>query len=259
MAWARTVVLMLIGVTLVAHGADERDTVRYRGGRLSVQFENMPMASAWAETARVTGVEIAAPASLKALEPLRLRFEDEPLDMGLRRLLEGFNYMMVYAPGSGGSRVEKVRILGRIAPLPTSQGAITAAQPQTPVPTPTPSPVVLQRGRSGHYVASGLIDNQPAEFLIDTGATVVALSADLAQRINLNFGAPKQIETASGITVGYETVLGRVSLGELAMDQVKAIILPEMQIGGRVLLGMNFLGAFDLIQSQDVLTIQPRE
>ena len=258
MAWAKLVVLMLIGVTVVAHGTDRQETVRYRHGRLSVHFETTPVANAWAETARITGVEIAVPANLKALEPLRLRFDDEPLDVGLKRLLEGFNFMMVYEPDSGGTRVDKVRVLGRITPLPTSQGAITAAQPQ-PQLRPQPSPVVLQRGRSGHYVANGLIDDQPTEFLIDTGASVVALSAELAQRINLDFGAPKQIETASGITVGYETVLGRVTLGDLGMEQVKAIILPEMQIGGRVLLGMNFLGAFDLIQSQDVLTIQPRE
>lgn len=254
------IVLIMTGVTLVAHGNEPQGEVSFLDGKLSVRFDNVPVARAWAEISRVTGVEIATPANLKALEPLRLRFQDTPLDVGLKRLLDGFNYMMVYQPGSGGKQVDKIRILGRITPLPTSQGAITAAQPQAVIQDQSvPDPVVLQRGKSGHYVASGLIDDQPAEFLVDTGATVVALSADLARRINLDFGASKQIETASGVTLGYETVLNRVSLGDLAMDQVKAIILPEMQIGGRVLLGMNFLGAFDLIQSQDVLTIQPRE
>lgn len=244
---------MMMGATGLSLAAD---AVVYRNGRLSVSFEQTPVTHAWTEITQATGVNIDTPAGLQAPELLQLRFSDQPLERGLRRLLEGFNYLMVFEPGSGGQQVQSVRVLGRITPLAT----ITAAQPRQPVaPIPTPEPVLLARGPNGHYVAEGQINGQTAEFLVDTGATMVALSADLARRINLSFGAPKQIETASGMTVGYETTLGRVALGELSMEQVKAVILPEMRIGGRVLLGMNFLGAFDLIQSQNVLTIQPRQ
>jgi predicted aspartyl protease len=48
--------------------------------------------------------------------------------------------------------------------------------------------VVLARNRAGHYVASGRINGEPVVFMIDTGATDVALPLDLARRLDLPWG-----------------------------------------------------------------------
>ena len=101
-------------------------------------------------------------------------------------------------------------------------------------------------------------EHQQHRMLVRLGATVVALSADLARRIGLRFGASRRVETANGRTRGYETVLQRVTIGGLQMEQVRAVILPRMQTGGHVLLGMSFLEQFELLQSNGVLTIRPR-
>lgn len=58
----------------------------------------------------------------------------------------------------------------------------------------------ISSGRGGHYSAAGQINGSPVEFLIDTGATTVALSGEHAQRLGINYlaGKPTLVSTASG-------------------------------------------------------------
>lgn len=60
--------------------------------------------------------------------------------------------------------------------------------------------VRISSGRGGHYSAAGQINGSPVEFLIDTGATTVALSGEHAQRLGINYlaGKPTLVSTASG-------------------------------------------------------------
>lgn len=57
----------------------------------------------------------------------------------------------------------------------------------------------------GHFVASGRINNVPVEFLLDTGATDVAVPLDLARQLALPKGLPVTLSTANGRTQGYQT------------------------------------------------------
>ena len=115
--------------------------------------------------------------------------------------------------------------------------------------------VVLARNRSGHYVASGRINGQPVVFLVDTGATDVALTLTLARRLGLKLGASRISRTANGNVRTWTTTLDSVDLGGLAARDVRAAVLPNMP-GEDVLLGMSYLKRFELIQRDGALTVR---
>ncbi len=114
--------------------------------------------------------------------------------------------------------------------------------------------VALQRDRSGHYLAEGEINGLPLVFLIDTGATDVAISDKTARAMGLEFGPRIQIMTAAGPATAWGTRLDRVSLGSLELNNVRAIITPGL--GGEALLGMSFLKHFNLRQEGETLFIE---
>ncbi|WP_082626679.1 retropepsin-like aspartic protease family protein [endosymbiont of Ridgeia piscesae] len=116
--------------------------------------------------------------------------------------------------------------------------------------------VVLQRNSRGHYLAPGRINGVPVLFLLDTGATNVALSERLAERIGLPRGASSLSVTANGTVRSWLTRLNRVELGSLSMSGVEASVLPGMA-GDEVLLGMSFLKHLELQQQGDKLILRP--
>lgn len=115
--------------------------------------------------------------------------------------------------------------------------------------------VTLGRNRGGHYVASGTINGSPVTFLLDTGATTVTVSADLAGRLGLPRGSEILTQTANGQIVTYATRLESVNLGGLQLRDVAATINPQMR-GNDVLLGMSFLGQLEFNQRGDTLTLR---
>ncbi len=105
--------------------------------------------------------------------------------------------------------------------------------------------VVLQRGRDGHYRAPGRINGHPVEFLVDTGATQVAIPLDLARAMALRAGKAFQAQTAAGLTLAYATRLDSVALGGLQARDVAGTIIAN-EGADEVLLGMSFLSRFDI-------------
>jgi aspartyl protease family protein len=116
--------------------------------------------------------------------------------------------------------------------------------------------VVLARNRAGHYVASGRINGEPVVFLVDTGATDVALPLAVARRLDLPLGAERLSKTANGNVRTWSTRLESVDLGGLEVRRVRASVLPNMP-GQEVLLGMSYLKHFELIQRDGTLTLRP--
>ena len=116
------------------------------------------------------------------------------------------------------------------------------------------SAVVLKRNRAGHYVAPGKINGVAVNYLLDTGATFVAVSAELAQKADLRKGLPSQSQTANGLVRTWLTEIDRLELGPITMRNVKATILPNMP-DREVLLGMSFLKHLRLEQQGDELAI----
>jgi len=117
--------------------------------------------------------------------------------------------------------------------------------------------VVLARNRAGHYVANGRINGEPVVFLVDTGATDVALPWAVARRLDLALGAPRLSRTANGDVQVYSTRLESVDLGGLRLNGVRASVLPNMS-GDEILLGMSYLKHFELIQRDGTLVLRPQ-
>ncbi|MEX2481538.1 MAG: TIGR02281 family clan AA aspartic protease [Gammaproteobacteria bacterium] len=115
--------------------------------------------------------------------------------------------------------------------------------------------VVLQRNSGGHYVASGRINDAPAEFIIDTGATDVAVSAEVAAA--LRRGPARPVMTANGQVMSYATRIDRLELGGIVERDVRASIVPDMK-GIDVLLGMSFLQRLDFAQRGQQLVLERR-
>lgn len=115
--------------------------------------------------------------------------------------------------------------------------------------------IILQRNAYGHYIASGVINNHDVIFLLDTGATEVAIPEVLANKIGLHKGKRFTVKTANGITQAYRTHLNSVAIGEITRYNLNATILTNMP-GDEVLLGMNFLKHFEIIQKGRNLTIK---
>lgn len=115
--------------------------------------------------------------------------------------------------------------------------------------------VLLTRNRQGHYVTPGFINGEPVVFLLDTGATGVAVPDAVAERIGLARGRPIMTQTANGAARSYLTRLEQVSVGPIGQRDVAATISPGLE-GDRVLLGMSFLKNLELVQRGDTLTLR---
>lgn len=116
--------------------------------------------------------------------------------------------------------------------------------------------VVLDRNAQGHYVASGRINGTPVTFLLDTGATDVAIPEDLAERLRLERRGGGISQTANGPVAVWQTVLDKVTLGAITLSNVRASILPSMRGTDKVLLGMSFLKQLEFTQRNGQLILQ---
>ena len=100
--------------------------------------------------------------------------------------------------------------------------------------------VVLQRNKFGHYVTSGEINGKPVTFMLDTGATGVAIPEELATYLGLKRGRAFPTQTANGMSTSYAANLDSVSVGGIELRDVSAGIAPGLQTD-EILLGMSFL------------------
>ena len=116
--------------------------------------------------------------------------------------------------------------------------------------------VRLQRNQDGHYLAQGEINGQRVTFLVDTGATRVAMSPGLAQKLALARGLAVTVQTANGAARAYQTRLQTVRLGSIEMHDVAALITPGLD-SDTVLLGMSFLKQMEFTQRDSELTLKP--
>ncbi|MDR6714187.1 aspartyl protease family protein [Pseudomonas hunanensis] len=107
--------------------------------------------------------------------------------------------------------------------------------------------VRLLSNGNGHFVADGAINGQAVHFMLDTGATDVAIPESLARSLQLKRGAPVMLSTANGRTEGYRTRLDSVQLGDIRLRDVRALVVPGLD-GETVLLGMSALKQLEFTQ-----------
>lgn len=114
--------------------------------------------------------------------------------------------------------------------------------------------VRLTQDASGHYFTRGEINGNAVSFLVDTGATKIAIPEHIANNLNLKLGRKSQSYTANGVAASYGTRLDAVSVGGITLTNIDASISPGL-IGDEILLGMSFLKHLNLEQRDGELTI----
>jgi aspartyl protease family protein len=111
--------------------------------------------------------------------------------------------------------------------------------------------MVVQRQPNGHFYVDGTVNGQPVRFLVDTGATTVALTTEDASRAGLSF-SPSEFEPigygASGPVTGKRVVLDRVALGRNEVSQVRAVIMADTAGLNISLLGQSYLERIGSVQ-----------
>lgn len=114
--------------------------------------------------------------------------------------------------------------------------------------------VVLEQDRSGHYEAEGEINGRAVTFLVDTGATDIALPESVARALGLEFGPRIKVMTAAGPSTAWLTRLDEVNVGGIRRKNVRASITSGEFDG--ILLGMSFLKHYSLQQQDGKLIIR---
>lgn len=115
--------------------------------------------------------------------------------------------------------------------------------------------VSLASSRQGHYLVDGEINGSTVTFLLDTGATQVAIPSALAERLQLERGTSIVIRTANGRATGHRTRLDSLRLGDIELHDIAALIAPGMD-GDEVLLGMSALKQLEFTQKGGTLVLR---
>jgi aspartyl protease family protein len=130
---------------------------------------------------------------------------------------------------------------GGHAPAPAATPAVV---PQAPVYTGGPRNFVIERSRNGHFMVEGAIDGRRVSFMVDTGASVIALTESDAGRLGYH-PAPRdyvvQVNTANGTVRAAPIKLDMVEVGDIMVRNVVAVVQPDRALVSGNLLGMSFL------------------
>jgi aspartyl protease family protein len=124
------------------------------------------------------------------------------------------------------------------------------------VPASTAREVVIPVGTGGHFVTSGSINGRPVRFMVDTGATLVALGRPEAERlgIDLRRAEPGMSQTAGGLVRVQLVTLASVKVGDVELYNVAGVVVPgEMP---QVLLGNSFLKHLQMRRENHLLRLE---
>ena len=119
--------------------------------------------------------------------------------------------------------------------------------------------VTLTADSRGHFVTTGTINGTSVRFLVDTGASSVALSVNEARRLGINYlaGNPGQVTTANGTAMAYKLKLDNVRVGEITLNNVDCVVVDGLGLN-IALLGMSFLNRTRMQRDGDTLTLVRR-
>ena len=120
------------------------------------------------------------------------------------------------------------------------------------------SQIVLTAGSGGHFMTAGGINGKAVRFMVDTGATSVAMSMAEAEHIGLKYrdGQRMFVGTANGAVPAYKVRLAEVRVGDVVVYDVEAMVVPaQMEF---ILLGNSFLTRFQMKRENETMTLSKR-
>lgn len=118
--------------------------------------------------------------------------------------------------------------------------------------------IVLPMGPGGHFVTAGSINGRPVQFMVDTGATSIALGQAQANSLGLDWkrGRPGLSHTANGTVPVYAINISSVKVGGVEVANVDAVVMPsDMPV---VLLGNSFLNRFTMRRDADTMRLEKK-
>ena len=133
-------------------------------------------------------------------------------------------------------------------------GKITAGSPKHR------NVVQIYPGEGGHYFVEGLLNGNKMPFLVDTGATTIAINKNMAKRMGLQYrvdGIKSRVETASGTTSAYSVRFETVQIRSITLKNVKGTVL-DGDYPSIALLGQSFLNKLNLRRDGIVMELSER-
>ncbi|MFT3779980.1 MAG: TIGR02281 family clan AA aspartic protease [Ottowia sp.] len=118
--------------------------------------------------------------------------------------------------------------------------------------------IALTADGRGHFLTQGSINNRPVQFMVDTGASVVAIGQAEADRLGLAYQNGRQVRmaTANGMAIGWTFKIPTLRVGDVVAYEVDAVVTP---IGmPYVLLGNSYLSRFNMRRDGDQMMLIKR-
>lgn len=115
--------------------------------------------------------------------------------------------------------------------------------------------IVMTAGTGGHFTTDGKINGKAVSFVVDTGASTVAIGQADAERIGLNYKSGRRgfANTANGTVPMHTVVLSSIRIGDVEIANVEAAVLPAAM--EHVLLGNSFLTRFQMKRDNDTMRL----
>jgi clan AA aspartic protease (TIGR02281 family) len=172
--------------------------------------------------------------------------------------------------GTGVSSAEMVykcknaqgKMLYQKTPCAENAQAVNSWTPKTKVKLPDKEEptkkvneiIVIPQGAGGHYFLDAEVNSHSLTFIVDTGATTVALPRAVAASASLFCNEKALLETGNGRTGGCTTIITELKLGKgnLVLKNVPAVIMPNLN---QPLLGMNVLQHFNIEQKNNEMQL----
>ena len=152
---------------------------------------------------------------------------------------------------SADSQIATLQIEGKTKQLGMGQAATVAGAAASGTPTAT-----LYADRQGHFISDVQINGATLKFLLDTGATTVALNSGDAKYANIDYknGERGLASTANGVVTTYRVTIATLKIGSITLNQVEASVI-EGGSPSIVLLGMSALNRLEMKRQDIALTL----
>jgi len=118
--------------------------------------------------------------------------------------------------------------------------------------------LAINRSQDGHFYTTGTINGKEAKFMVDTGASLVSVSEEFAQKAFIRGGVPTTFKTANGDRPGLVVEGVGVSIGPVSVTNVKVGVGLRGGDENDALLGQSFLSKFDITMSKTQMVLRSR-